>query len=84
MDTVNAAGGMKAWLFHRGLDTKAYNLANKGSFTHTFYDTVVFKKIRNQFGGNLRIMITASAPIAGEVLNFYKLALGIHVHEAYG
>jgi long-subunit acyl-CoA synthetase (AMP-forming) len=36
------------------------------------------------FGGNLRVMITGSAPISGEVLNFFKCSLGIHVWEAYG
>ena len=29
-------------------------------------------------------MISASAPISAEVLQFYKLALGIHVYECYG
>lgn len=29
-------------------------------------------------------MITASAPISGEVLTFFKIALGIHVYEVYG
>lgn len=28
--------------------------------------------------------MTASAPISGEVLTFFKVALGIHVYEAYG
>jgi len=29
-------------------------------------------------------MLTASAPISAEVLTFFKIALGIHVYEAYG
>lgn len=29
-------------------------------------------------------MVTASAPISGEVLNFFKLALGMHIFEVYG
>jgi long-chain acyl-CoA synthetase len=44
----------------------------------------VFKKIRDMFGGNLRVMVTASAPISGEVLTFFKIALGIHCYEVYG
>jgi len=29
-------------------------------------------------------MLTASAPISGEVLTFFKVAFGIHIYEAYG
>lgn len=36
------------------------------------------------FGGNLRVILTGSAPISGEVLTFFKIALGIHIYEAYG
>lgn len=36
------------------------------------------------FGGNVKFMVTASAPINEEVLNFFKIALSIHVYEAYG
>ena len=47
------------------------------------YDRI-FGKVRDIFGGNIRAMVTASAPIAGDVLQFFKIALGIHVHEVYG
>lgn len=29
-------------------------------------------------------MITSSAPISPEILTFFKVALGIHIYEAYG
>lgn len=29
-------------------------------------------------------MISASAPVSEDVLNFYKLSMGIHVYEVYG
>ena len=48
------------------------------------YDKAVFNKIKQQFGGNVRLMISASAPVSEDVLNFYKLAMGIHVYEVYG
>ena len=44
----------------------------------------VFGKIKQQFGGNLRFMLSASAPVSADVLQFYKLTLGIHVYEVYG
>lgn len=44
----------------------------------------VFKKVKAEFGGNCRVMLTASAPISADVLTFFKIALGIHVYECYG
>jgi len=44
----------------------------------------VFKKVKDEFGGNCRIMLTASAPISADVLTFFKIALGINVFECYG
>lgn len=36
------------------------------------------------FGGNLRLMVVASAPLAGNVLTFMRCALGCLVVEGYG
>lgn len=36
------------------------------------------------FGGNLRLMVVGSAPLAGNVLTFMRCALGCLVLEGYG
>ncbi len=41
--------------------------------TYVPYDKLVFNKIKARLGGNVRVMLTASAPIAGNVLNFLKV-----------
>jgi len=46
MDSVNAAGGAKKWLFERAVAVKTEYLNTQGAFTHAFYDRVVFKKIK--------------------------------------
>ena len=84
MEGVQGAGGLKKWMFENAVETKKKNLLTKGQFTHAFYDKVVFKKVRELFGGNIRIMLTASAPISGDVLTFFKIALGVHIYEVYG
>jgi long-chain acyl-CoA synthetase len=48
------------------------------------YDTLIFNKVKAKFGGNLRILLVSSAPMSAEVLNFFKIALGFHIYEAYG
>ena len=41
-------------------------------------------KIKEMFGGRLRTMITASAPVSSEILSFFKRTLECEVREAYG
>ena len=84
MESISQKSGVVQWLFNKAVDSKKYYYENEGSLDHKFYDAAVFKKIKAQFGGNLKAMISASAPISPEVLTFYKIALGIHVYECYG
>lgn len=84
MDTMQNKSAFVQWLFNKAVDSKKYYYENEGAFDHKFYDAVVFKKIREQFGGKLKALISASAPISAEVLTFYKISLGIHVYECYG
>ena len=48
------------------------------------YDSIVFKKIRNILGGRVRIMVSGSAPISGDILNFLKICFSCPIIEAYG
>ena len=52
--------------------------------THTFYDRVVFDKFKAVMGGKVRFMITGSAPISKDVLNFLKIAFCCPISEGYG
>lgn len=47
---------------------------------------LVFRKIRQAFGGRLRFLSSGSAPIAPEVLKFFTVALGRNaiIVEGYG
>lgn len=45
---------------------------------------MIFNKVKERFGGNIKHMITASAPISPEVLTFFKISLGINILEVYG
>lgn len=52
--------------------------------TDSFFDTVVFKKIREALGGRVKLMITGSAPLAENVMKFARAAMGCVVLEGYG
>ena len=46
-------------------------------------DRLVFRKIRDVFGGRVRYVITGAAPIAYEILEFFWAA-GLRIYEGYG
>jgi len=45
---------------------------------------LVFSKIKAILGGRVRLMVTGSAPIDFEVLDFLKIVFCVDVVEAYG
>lgn len=45
---------------------------------------LVFKKLQNLLGGKVRVIMSASAPVSSDVLNFLRVVFGCHVLEAYG
>jgi len=76
--------GMKAKLVAKGLAAKRNRLHEEGNCTHGFYDKLVFKKVKQVLGGRVRLVVTASAPISGDVLDFLKVAFCCPILEAYG
>lgn len=60
------------YIFDWAYQTKVRKLA-RGDFTHWIWDRLIFSKNRAKLGGNVRGMLTGSAPIAGEVLNFLRI-----------
>jgi long-chain acyl-CoA synthetase len=46
-------------------------------------DQLIFKKVRQRFGGRLRLVVSGSAALSKEVAEFID-ALGIDVYEGYG
>ncbi|RLW02301.1 hypothetical protein DV515_00007368 [Chloebia gouldiae] len=50
----------------------------------SIWDKLVFKKIQENMGGRVRIMVTGAAPISPSVLTFLRAALGCQIFEAYG
>uniref|UniRef100_A0A8C0G0X5 Long-chain-fatty-acid--CoA ligase n=1 Tax=Chelonoidis abingdonii TaxID=106734 RepID=A0A8C0G0X5_CHEAB len=50
----------------------------------SIWDKMIFKKVQETMGGQVRIMVTAAAPISPSVLTFLRGALGCQIFEAYG
>ena len=86
-DTINMIMGKEEFkhkLFKVALKQKLHNIKTKVKFTHCFWDAVLFKYIKAIVGGRVRFMLTGSAPISSEILNFMKCVLWVPIVEGYG
>lgn len=81
--TVNAPGATGA-LARRGIATKLANLEAGKGYTHPFWDRLIFNKVKGALGGHVRIMVTGSAPIGKDVMQFLRVALCCDIREGYG
>ena len=71
-------------LFNIALASKTQEMF-KGYFRkNSFWDTVLFWLVRRKLGGNVRLMIVGSAPLAENVLTFMKVCAGCIIVEGYG
>ncbi|ULU03369.1 hypothetical protein L3Y34_002734 [Caenorhabditis briggsae] len=50
----------------------------------TIWDRLVFRKIQEQIGGKVDLMVTGSAPISSTVLETCRVTLGATIVEGYG
>ncbi|UJR30975.1 hypothetical protein I4U23_018487 [Adineta vaga] len=60
-------------------------LIRRGDFAQdTLWDKLLFDKVRKQFGGQVRRVISSSAPLSAEVCQFARAAFSCFFIEAYG
>lgn len=78
------AGGISRCLAEGGVSSKIEAMQKNGSYTSSFYDGLVFSKVRENFGGRIRVMISGSAPIKPEVFEFMKAIMCCEFYEGYG
>eukprot|EP00536_Pseudo-nitzschia_multiseries_P017474 jgi/Psemu1/70228/estExt_Genemark1.C_15790005 len=82
---IAAAGGAKKRLFDAAVAAKTRNLRATGRLTHGLYDRLLFNKIKKGLGMDcIRQVVSGSAPLSKNVMNFYRIMLGIPVVEGYG
>ncbi len=84
MDTFAKLTGFKKSMADRGLATKEANFDSSGYFTHWFYDAFVFNKVREKFGGRIKVFIVGSAPLPTDLAKMIKILFSVPIIEAYG
>jgi len=80
---VQKSGSIKQKLFESAYEVKKEYLAQNYQ-THKLWDSLVFDNIKQALGGEVRYMVTGSAPISEEVLSFLRVAFSCPVIEGYG
>lgn len=80
----SAATGAKGALLKKALKAKENAYAANGELHHGLWDKIVFNKVRNVLGGRVRLMLTGSAPIAGDILQFLRIVFSCPILEGYG
>jgi len=89
---AEAAGGVKAKLFWWavGVGRQVHDRQQRGGHPglilkaqHALADRLVLHKIRDLFGGRIKLAITGAAPIEEDILSFF-FAAGVPVLEGYG
>lgn len=76
--------GCKRWLVSSGVNSKLTALRNNNTVTSGCWDKIVFKKMKAIMGGRVKIMITGSAPISSEVLEFLKICFCCPIAQGFG
>ncbi|PVV01924.1 hypothetical protein BB560_003638 [Smittium megazygosporum] len=72
-----------SFLFKISFNSKFSNLKH-GVNSHWFWDPIIFSKIKHKLGGKLKVIISGSAPISPDVLDFMKIVFSTNVHQGYG
>ena len=78
------ASTVKSMMFNWAMSSKMKDIKMGIVRNDTIWDKLVFGKIQAKLGGHVRFLITGSAPLAPNVMNFLRCALGCHVVEGYG
>ncbi|KAF9115941.1 Long chain acyl-CoA synthetase 7 peroxisomal [Mortierella sp. AM989] len=80
---VKAKGGLAAFLFNRAYAAKKANL-RRGILEHALWDRLVFGAIRARLGGKVKHIVSGSAPISPDVMDFLRICFSADVYEGYG
>ncbi|KAJ9071354.1 medium-chain fatty acid-CoA ligase faa2 [Entomophthora muscae] len=87
-DRIAAVGlegqGIGPSLFRVGLQKKLDQYRRGEGTENLIWDTLVFNKVRKILGGRLRCILTGSAPISADVLDFLRVAMCPTILEGYG
>eukprot|EP01105_Mastigella_eilhardi_P026440 TRINITY_DN765_c0_g1_i2.p1 TRINITY_DN765_c0_g1~~TRINITY_DN765_c0_g1_i2.p1 ORF type:complete len:497 (-),score=81.84 TRINITY_DN765_c0_g1_i2:656-2146(-) len=83
MQTVNESGFIPRTIFSWAQYYKTQ--ARLGGYaTWVDWDALVFNKIKAKFGRNIKVIVSAAAPIDPQLLDWLRTCVGVNVYQGYG
>nr|AJQ20636.1 Long-Chain Acyl-CoA Synthetase [Salvia miltiorrhiza] len=86
MDRISAGGSLKKSLFHVAYSYKLRNLEKglRQEEASPLLDKLVFDKIRQGFGGRVRLMLSGAAPLPKHIEEFLRVTCCCVLSQGYG
>ncbi|KAJ1724417.1 medium-chain fatty acid-CoA ligase faa2 [Coemansia erecta] len=78
------AKGVVGLLSRFALKSKLGRFSSGRGFKHALWDRLIFGKIAQLFGGNIRLVISGAVSLTPELHNFFRAALSCNVVQGYG
>ncbi|KAK1932979.1 fatty acyl-CoA synthetase family protein [Babesia divergens] len=72
------------WLFNTALNAKLRRIGKTGNCKHAFWDKIVFSRFPTLFGGNVRWMMTGSAPLSPLTYDRIRAIFSTELVSGYG
>ncbi|MEX2589479.1 MAG: long-chain fatty acid--CoA ligase, partial [Chitinophagales bacterium] len=89
---LETAGGLKKKLFNWAVEVghktapyrmKKQNIPFPLSLQHALANKLIYSKVKEMFGGNIKFFISGGAPLNPEIANFFY-AINLSIYEGYG
>ena len=78
------APGIKGVLARAGYSAKLQNLINANTYNHQIWDKILLSKVAAVLGGRVKYLITGSAPVDHQVMQFFRIMFSCEFCEGYG
>ncbi len=86
-DRMDKEGGLPKKLFDMGLKESENKRSGKGGLMNSLklglVDKLVYSKVRDKFGGRIKMCLSSSAALSPKIAEFFS-DIGIPVYEAWG
>ncbi|ARU61874.1 hypothetical protein CBW65_13160 [Tumebacillus avium] len=86
MKTLQDSSGLRRWLFNVAIRSGVKHSQKPSVGTRLFrplFDKLVYSKVREKMGGNLRLLVSGGAALSPYIAEFFH-AIGLPVSEGYG
>ncbi|GMJ03862.1 long-chain acyl-CoA synthetase 4 [Hibiscus trionum] len=86
LQKISGGGLLKKKMFDLAYSYKYYNMrkGRKHGEASPICDKVVFSKVKQGLGGNVRLILSGAAPLAAHVEEFLRVVACCHVLQGYG